>query len=858
MNYQDMYGLHFESKNVGTGSNFEFRFADPESIPNAVRRHNALRGAELAQLKRQRETGRSHVPSMPRFCKVRRPGQDVTSMVTSRDLDVVTQLSLDAELICLEEGDDDGSGGKAAIPSYPASPRLCGGAESPRKTKRKSRQGRKKSTAGRLPRSRHVEAVHSGHTFERLEELHREVCAELQSLGGESCPPSPEATPRPPSPRRRSWAGRRRQGQQQQRKPPQEAEAGDSSLADVGQVSYEDYYKPQPMWADVMPSAMMSQAIKVNVCQAQNATPLSAYQFMEQHGSVEPEPLTPFFLEDSDLEHEYADRQGYLRYVEPRPAYEPTDSEDRDPARNNPDQPCFVELERRPHRISLLRSLSPMRYTSQRSEVEDQVVPQEAHKPLYSRRGTRQPVVVGGQKPSKFRRSNVVAKGSQKASNPRTRRPARVTGGGDEVAPSPLNPPNPPNPFKEAVAPANKRRKPKPLVVYSKSLEDLKYEKLGIYNKITLTQERIISALDKLQNSLLQLQVPHCSAQERQKRQRNAFEFCVRFSRNFLYPLKGMIDDVRFTSVASFNSATSNEACQRVVCVYGLMQQSIQAYQRQLRYFLLEKVPQKLSALIEMIYTMTNCCLDKGMLDRHDPVVECLQERCTRFLSFIEDMQEERFKLAREALRRLHKHQGGHHHQGHQVTSSTTKKRKKLANPPRAPTQPRQEKLRCHERYDLKMCLNDLKLYEPRLVPKERQQAEKRHRVRRPRNSPNVTTAATGAATTGAVELACDLEAQSLGGDDMQTQIQMAGDGITTTSSLSLLPIVGHGDGGQAMGDAATQQGIDEEQLHRALLDALHLVSRSQVQQVLDPLMRSLGVILGEKLAEGGGVHQGQ
>jgi len=785
-------------------------------------------------------------------------------MVTSRDLDVVTQLSLDSEPICnedIDEEDDDGA--MMATPSYPASLRLCGGAESPKKMKGKSRQGRKKNAAGRLPRSRHVEAVLSGHTFERLEELHREVCAELRSLGGESCLPSPEATPRPPSPKRRNWAGRRRQ-EQPRRKPPQETQfqevEGDSSLADVGQVSFEDYYTPQPRWADVMPSAMTSQAINVNVCQAQNATPLSAYQFMEQHGSMEPEPLTPFFLEDSDLEHEYADRQGYMRYVEPRPPYEPTDSDDRDPARNNPGQPCFVELERRPHLISLLRSLSPMRYTSQRSEGEDLLPPQEPCKPSNSRRGNpRQPVIGGGggQKSSKLRRTNAMAKGNQKPSNTRTRRPARVTGGGDEVASNPLNPPNPTNPFKESVAPPIKRRKPKPLVVYSKSLEDLKYEKLAIYNKITLTQERIISALDKLQNSLLQLQVPHCSAQERQKRQRNAFEFCVRFSRNFLYPLKGMIDDVRFTAVASFNSATSNEACQRVVCVYGLMQQSIQTYQRQLRYFLLEKVPQKLSALIEMIYTLTNCCLDKGMLDRHDPVVECLQERCTRFLSFIEDMQEERFKLARETLRRLHKHQGGHH-QGHQVTARTTKKRKKLSNPPRAPTQPRQEKLRCHERYDLKMCLNDLKLYEPRLVPKDRQQAEKRHRVRRSRNTANVTTGAMGAPATGAVELPCDLEPQSLGGDDMQTQIQMAGDGITTTSSLSMLPIVGHGDRGHPIGDAATQQGIDEEQLHRALLDALQLVSRSQVQQVLDPLMRSLGVILGEKLAERGGVHQNQ
>ncbi|XP_043658996.1 uncharacterized protein LOC122623743 isoform X2 [Drosophila teissieri] len=900
-----MYGSHYDSQSAGRGSNFEFRFAGPESIPNAVRRYNALRGAELAQMKRQREMGRAHVPSMPRFCKVRRPGQDVTSMVTSRDLDVVTQLSLDSESIYNDDNEDhddnddhedhddnddnddhddnnanddaeyDGSDSNDFQYQAQQSPRLCGGSESPKVVKKKSR-ARKKQIATSRRRNHHMEAMQQDHTYERLEELHREVCAELQSLG-ESSPVSPDATPRPQvlAKQRRMWAKKQRKAQEA---PPQASWVdGDSSPATMGLISYEDYHQPQPKWADILPSEMASQAIKVNVCQAQNATSLSAYEFMEQHGTVEPEPVMPFFLEDSDLEHEYADRPGYMRYVEPKPEYTSSES-DRDNRVEHPTQPVFVEMERRPHRLSLLKSLSPMRYTSQRSEetlrVQDrecQVQPLELPKAPQSRRGNqRQSVVDGGPKSSRPRRTNVVAAGSHRnPANPRTRRTLRA-GGGDEVAAGPQNSsnhppnsPNPPNPPKEVVAAperVSRRRKAKPMVVYSKSLEDLKFEKLAIYNKITLTQERIINALDKLQTSLLHLQVPNCSAQERQKRQRNAFEFCVRFSRNFLYPLKGMIDDVRYTTVASFNSANSNEACQRVVCVYGLMQQSIQTYQRQLRYFLLEKVPQKLSALIEMIYTMTNCCLDKGMLDRQDPVVECLQERCTRFLSFIEDMQEERFKLAREAMRRCLR-------KGHPLGNQSARKhsKKKSSSAPRPPTQPRQEKLRSHERYDLKMCLNDLKLYEPRLVPKERQQqAEKRpQRMRRPRNTQHAATATPGNPgenVTGQTEQPADMEAPSLGPDEMQTQIQMTADG-GTSSSLSLLPTVGYGGygGHHPFGDVQQESSRSpsrEEQLHRALLDALHLVSRSQVKQVLDPLIRSLGVILAEKTAQGGAVHQ--
>ncbi|EDV46409.1 uncharacterized protein LOC6550016 [Drosophila erecta] len=867
MSYQDMYGSHFDAQSAGRGSNFEFRFSGPESIPNAVRRYNAMRGAELAQMKRQRDVGRSNVSSMPRFCKVRRPGHDVTSMVTSRDLDVVTQLSLESEPICNEDNDneqcDEYDGSELNDLQYQAqqAPRLCGGSESPRIVKHKFKGRRKQMPMGRR-RKHYTKVVEQDHTYERLEELHREVCAELQSMG-ESSPVSPDATPRP----RRTW--RRKQRKAQPAQPQEPWLDGDSSPAHMGQVSFEDYHKPQPKWADILPSEMASQAIKVNVCQAQNATSLSAYEFMEQYGTVEPEPVMPFFLEDSDLEHEYADRQGYMRYVEPKPKYNSSES-DKSSQVESAVQPVFVELERRPDRLSLLKSLSPMRYTSQRSEEvlrtqeqEAQVPPSELPKAPQTRRGNqRQSVVDGGQKIGKPRRTNAMVAASQRnAPNPRTRRTSRAAGGNEVAAvpqnsPSPPNPPYPPNGHKEVVtAPErlSRRRKPKPMVLYSKSLEDLKFEKLAIYNKITLTQERIINALDKLQTSLLHLQVPNCSAQERQKRQRNAFEFCVRFSRNFLFPLKGMIDDVRLTTVASFNSATSNEACQRVVCVYGLMQQSIQTYQRQLRYFLLEKVPQKLSALIEMIYTMTNCCLDKGMLDRQDPVVECLQERCTRFLSFIEDMQEERFKLAREAMRR---HQKGVP-QGNLSVPKHSKK--KSSNPPRAPTQPRQEKLRSHERYDLKMCLNDLKLYEPRLVPKERQQAEKRpQRMRRARITQNVVSTAghPGEPAHGQMEQPGELEVQSLAADDMQTQIQMTADGGTSSSQseLSTLAYRGH-----PFADARQQSSKSpsrEEQLHRVLVDALHLVSRSQVKQVLDPLMRSLGVILAEKTAQAGAVHQ--
>jgi len=83
---------------------------------------------------------------------------------------------------------------------------------------------------------------------------------------------------------------------------------------------------------------------------------------------------------------------------------------------------------------------------------------------------------------------------------------------------------------------------------------------------------------------------------------------------------------------------------------------------------------------------------------------------------------------------------------------------------------------------------------------------------------------------------------------------------VGTSSSVSLMPTVTYQrahpfEDGQVERSKPPSR---DEQLRRVLLDAFHMVSRSQVKQVLDPLMRSLGVILAEKTAKAGGVHQEQ
>ncbi|EDW36723.1 GL15357 [Drosophila persimilis] len=90
-----------------------------------------------------------------------------------------------------------------------------------------------------------------------------------------------------------------------------------------------EYREPKASFVDIIPSAMISQAIEVNVCQAVNTTNCAARQFMHQHRSLEPEPTSPFFREDSDLDHEYDDRSGYLCQLESRPSYNTSQTDEK-------------------------------------------------------------------------------------------------------------------------------------------------------------------------------------------------------------------------------------------------------------------------------------------------------------------------------------------------------------------------------------------------------------------------------------------------------------------------------------------------------------------------------------------------
>ncbi|XP_059222222.1 uncharacterized protein LOC106091020 isoform X2 [Stomoxys calcitrans] len=313
----------------------------------------------------------------------------------------------------------------------------------------------------------------------------------------------------------------------------------------------------------------------------------------------------------------------------------------------------------------------------------------------------------------------------------------------------------------------------------SKSIENLKLEKSNIYKKMTNTQEKIMEAIDKLRNNLLQLNAPKDSF-DKTKRQRNAFEFAVRFSRNFLYPLKGMLDDLKSTPVEQFNSLHSNEACLRVCQLYGLILQSVNTYQKQLRYFFLNHVPEKLPILIEKICEANTECLEKQIFSSQDVVVDGLHQKCSQFFDFLQDFDEERLKMAKEASQ-------------HKLTLE-----------------------KASHNYDLKMCFQDLSMYEPTLVPR----AAKNRKRPKLKSKRSIATIPIDEVKDSINEMPKD--------ENITTHIQNVPLESKNSTTQVNLPL-GDGDG---------------PGLSKSVIEALQNVTKEQVQQLLQPILASMGKAL--------------
>uniref|UniRef100_W8B7I1 Uncharacterized protein n=1 Tax=Ceratitis capitata TaxID=7213 RepID=W8B7I1_CERCA len=529
--------------------------------------------------------------------------------------------------------------------------------------------------------------------------------------------------------------------------------------------------------------------------------------------SYEDNPST-YEIEDSDLEYEMMERAEYTKYCGTRPKIEELTNN----SKGSGGLAEFVELEAEIPSINLsfLKNVSPMRYSDLTDDREEDKRASTKHKQmkvLSANRTKKSPSPILEKEAKK--KASIAKKKPIEEIRPSPRRKTSSSARSADLSPTLERSSHTPRSYGKRSATntprqqkernqmsANELRNMKNIVL-TKSIEDLKMEKMAIFAKMTSTQERIIENLDKLRISLLELYVPD-SHYEKTRRQKNAFEFSVRFSRNFLYPLKGMIEDLRMVSVEQLCSAASNEATQRVLNIFTLIHQSLQTYFKQLRYFLLDQVPQKLNTLIELTSTLVSICLEKQVFDRNDAIIECLQDRCAKFLGFLEDMHEERFLTARDNYRKA----------SFDKTASN---------------------------YSLKMFMNDLNMYEPKLVPKNHYNHRRKPKLRRVLKP--TTTKTKSNANLPPTPKTSQMVITKPDGDQISTHINELAKSSGLFQSAQNIAI-------DAIAPPA-EPSINLEDspvLNKALIEAFQTVTKEQMRQLLQPIVQTLGSAIEKKV----------
>ncbi|XP_037938395.1 uncharacterized protein LOC119671711 [Teleopsis dalmanni] len=534
---------------------------------------------------------------------------------------------------------------------------------------------------------------------------------------------------------------------------------------------------------------------------------------------------------DSDLEYELIQRPDYTKFCSPRPRPEDLDKQ---PFENLlPPQFIRIEPEIPAMGLSFLKNIAPMRYT----ELTDDTQPDECDEPpqmkvfIKHRNNSEEKLRVSvddekqveeniSEDTREVQKVKHVEEATKSKINPRTKYTKFSTNTAKpNVAPNNTAPRVQPKPTyvpqraqtvnkqpieapKEQKIKPNKLKKLKKLIL-TRSIEELKIEKGHIFTKMTNTQERIIEMLDKLKLCLVEIYAP--TGLEKHKKQKSAFEFAVRFSRNFLLPLKGMIQDLRTVTLEQLNSAVTNEATSRILGIYSLLYQALQTYSKQIRYFLMDSLPQKLLQLIDYIHTVTNICLDKGIFDPNDAIIDCLKDRCTKFATFICDLHTERF---------------------------TQKHKSSKAN---------------HANYDLKMFMNDLNMYEPILVPKNvkyrpRRQMNQRKLVashsstslRKQSMDPIPVPPAGPSSTEDTSILVQERYVDTI----VRTGIEDVHD---SNSSINLVHTL------ESFLTVPEKNPVNKQELSKVIMDALQTVTKDQVRQALDSILDSLGSALETK-----------
>ncbi|XP_058443133.1 uncharacterized protein LOC131425335 [Malaya genurostris] len=146
-------------------------------------------------------------------------------------------------------------------------------------------------------------------------------------------------------------------------------------------------------------------------------------------------------------------------------------------------------------------------------------------------------------------------------------------------------------------------------------------EEFDTFVKITELQKKVCLLIDDIRHCMGKVEEPEDELEERKREKRTA-EFLIRFQRNYLYQINRLEEDVCVMARNSF------EFVPKVYQLYKLICQGLKFYLKNMKYFVIGVNPEKLWTLGKQIVSSTKVCVQKGIFDEDDLIVDEINEKC--------------------------------------------------------------------------------------------------------------------------------------------------------------------------------------------------------------------------------------
>ncbi|KAG4065476.1 hypothetical protein HA402_009037 [Bradysia odoriphaga] len=160
-------------------------------------------------------------------------------------------------------------------------------------------------------------------------------------------------------------------------------------------------------------------------------------------------------------------------------------------------------------------------------------------------------------------------------------------------------------------------------------------EKAVIVTKVTTYQLKIVSSMDDLMG-LLKKSPTFVDPTDQFKQRKLFADFIARFSRNYVYEIDRIIEEIQFYQVDhySYFERSTNHLIGKVCNLFAVIMRALQIYQKQLAKMSNEN-SEKLLRFIELIVVGINVCIELKIFDEDDLLIKVLLDKSEEFIAFL-------------------------------------------------------------------------------------------------------------------------------------------------------------------------------------------------------------------------------